>query len=442
MMDTITIPVAVYRRQMQRARATQSYFVFFRDYGSILSKLEALFLQDLINRSQIQRDRSTKENPLVDGDEYFLCTLKYLSDKRYLRWSEYEQERLFPLLIKKGFVKVKHKIPDPNQGGGISKRRWVWINFIRIEQCLDELEGTAYAPVPPGEHTTVPPGANNSLSDLITVATQERSRQIGEKQMNGTGFWKDDKSPKKGDPIQIDFEFAMRLREITKRKSTIPYSRIGWSNQFRQLRQALNNDTQRIQKALDWYSKHIGKEYVPIIHSAQSFRMKFDSLEAAIARDLKDNPEVNISTDAQWLADNLGRLGWPKGSKSQLALVAELSLQGYTAFQKKAKAFTTKASLNKLTHISKSRMERYLKILERVRTHMLGAKDFVNWWLDVVVLDSIKGWEGWNGNLKPYAFHLRHKAFMKEARGWTQEYCGDPELWDKLADELEDANAS
>jgi hypothetical protein len=140
-----------YRRHLLRAKSRRNYFEFFRLYIRIMSKLEALFLQDLINhaasREEKQRleekiGRRRKRYPLtfeLDGCVYFMCAAKYLV--RSMRWSEKEQRMHFESLRQKGFVKVTRK--------GMPPMRYVFIDVVAVEQALDLAEELERMDKPP-----------------------------------------------------------------------------------------------------------------------------------------------------------------------------------------------------------------------------------------------------------------------------------------------------
>jgi len=128
-----------HERQLARARSSGGFFQFSRDHVrlGLLKKIEACFLQDLINRRQMIYEKSLEledmgKTPLIDEGGYFKCTVKYLANPKYMIWSEDEQKRLLPILIEKGLIKVKKT--------GLPPTRKIRINFQVIEDRLDELE--------------------------------------------------------------------------------------------------------------------------------------------------------------------------------------------------------------------------------------------------------------------------------------------------------------
>jgi len=80
---------------------------------------------------------------------------------------------------------------------------------------------------------------------------------------------------------------ATRLKDIVllRRKRTITEKTISdWGNQIRLLIEKDSRTEEEINISLDWYEKHWGDEYVPVIESAKSLREKYDKLLNAISR--------------------------------------------------------------------------------------------------------------------------------------------------------------
>lgn len=77
------------------------------------------------------------------------------------------------------------------------------------------------------------------------------------------------------------------LSEIINSKKTIkhtPPQLKSWANEIRRLVEENEVTPERIYSALEFYEKHIGEEYIPVIESGISLREKFSKLEAAMER--------------------------------------------------------------------------------------------------------------------------------------------------------------
>lgn len=109
---------------LKRSRSSKNYFSFFRPYFRIMTRLDALFFQDLWNLFALPRIKTIK----IDGKRYFLCTTKFLLHSAS-RWKIKEQKARFQSLEKKGFIqKIR---------AGCPPLRWVRINIRKIEEALD-----------------------------------------------------------------------------------------------------------------------------------------------------------------------------------------------------------------------------------------------------------------------------------------------------------------
>ncbi len=111
-------------RILLRAHNGDNYLIFFRHYTRIMSKLEALFVQDIISLS----DRTTSRRRTIDGKRCFLCMESYLLNGDII-WTEDEQRRHFASLKGKGYMEVFRKGSPP--------RRWVYINIVKLDEDVD-----------------------------------------------------------------------------------------------------------------------------------------------------------------------------------------------------------------------------------------------------------------------------------------------------------------
>jgi hypothetical protein len=79
--------------------------------------------------------------------------------------------------------------------------------------------------------------------------------------------------------------FAKHLANTIKQDKNIntPSNRLdSWANEIRKLNEVEGVDAPRIKKALRWYRKNIGGQYIPVIESGASLREKFLKLERAM----------------------------------------------------------------------------------------------------------------------------------------------------------------
>lgn len=85
---------------------------------------------------------------------------------------------------------------------------------------------------------------------------------------------------------------AKELSGIVQSKKKVnhtPQQLVKWNGHIKKLIEdtlpgSIDENIARVQSALDWYAKHIGEPYVPVIESGASLFEKFTKLEDAIAR--------------------------------------------------------------------------------------------------------------------------------------------------------------
>lgn len=83
------------------------------------------------------------------------------------------------------------------------------------------------------------------------------------------------------------FPLAKKLSEIINQKIKITHTKkqLGeWANDFRILREQNDVQFKRMKSALDWLEENLFDKFTPVIQSGNSFRLKFEKLEAAMER--------------------------------------------------------------------------------------------------------------------------------------------------------------
>lgn len=270
-----------------------------------------------------------------------------------------------------------------------------------------------------------PPGVfNGSLSKDSRKHTPGSSTDRERSGRDEMGFFEnEDTIPREAERCApADRDRAQQLRSGLVAKGVHlarRWSQKKWTEQFRILRQDLNDD-QRLDRVFRWYLKNVGGDYVPEALCAETFRKKFTQIERAMGRD-KDAvaAEVKVSQEAKEMVDFYKNLGWPKGSKDLLPAATQLSLDNYHKFRKK---------------------------LQQVKNPLVGhaeqilikfAGGFIPTWFRLVH-EKWANWPKWSADLKSMTFHPNHKLFVELARGWMRDYCGNPGVYDKL---LESTNA-
>jgi len=127
-----------------------------------------------------------------------------------------------------------------------------------------------------------------------------------------------------GNKLQVnkfDHKYALKLaKAIQKRRMTCRRIMLksNWIPHFEKLRITDGLEQRRIKNVLKWLILHLGEEYVPEIHSAQSFREKFFQIESAMTREERETKEEeddfkvvtkqkgNIITDEIFYEDGIG----------------------------------------------------------------------------------------------------------------------------------------
>lgn len=150
---------ALIRHWLGRARAAGNYFTVFRPFYRILSKLDALFLCDLLNVQGMSRSTP---------DGYFLCTNRRMES---FGWTVNEQKMRWPALIEAGLVRTEKRGSPP--------LRWVFIDLFEIERRLD-----AAPPLPdagpgdddPDDHSSGFPTIDPHSSARLTNDRQPKSQ--------------------------------------------------------------------------------------------------------------------------------------------------------------------------------------------------------------------------------------------------------------------------
>lgn len=147
------IKESTYRRHLARAKNTSNYFTFFRLHYKIMSRLDALFLQDLGNLLDSPKTKRKK----FDGEVYRLCTSAFLENSAG-EWTRREQEPRLASLKKAGFIKTLKK--------GIPPRRWVRIEYKKIEDALDSVgTNSGIRSSPNGGDSSSPNGGSNNKQE-------------------------------------------------------------------------------------------------------------------------------------------------------------------------------------------------------------------------------------------------------------------------------------
>lgn len=444
------------------------YYQVPRGFLAAMSRNEANFLSDLMNLSTVNQDHADRDSG------FFLCTEEYL-ERMY--WTEDQQKRNLRFLVAEGLVETK-RVGNGAGNRTFRKLRVVW-NKVRALLAGVSRRGENHPSRGVENHGVItnysyernhsaeplaaspPPASGRGCEDTVslaraTVSSRQRSdaAQIPSNKVTPPVTSSNGKVPpgkvtppkpstRRGSVVGLLYdempatgggaaavtEFhracAARLRDGLYAANSINggYKLNSWAKEFRLLLDALGGDGDRLERVLAWYVKNVGREYVPVAMCGRSFRTKFGQIEMAMARDKADEP-VEVSPEAVKVVEtDLADLSWPKGSEKQLPQVAEQSLRNYKDFLAKLHAYGERVK-------AEGKRTRLAGFHAYLTDHLDKPRAFVGRWLKQVH-DRIRGWDGWNGDLKSWAFRPDHREFRKIGETYAASYSHDaPTLWE------------
>ena len=245
-----------------QSQSMDNRFSFRRDYVTtkVMSKLEALFIQDLINRATMKGVYKKIVEEKDGSQPYFLCTVEFL--ERSLDWEHKTQSRLIGTLQEKGFIRVHYT--------GLPRKRFVWIDILKIEQAVAAVKSSLN-----GDHCTSPDSTEQSSLNRDHSYTCKNKKQ----QMK-----KGDLASRQVPPFSVNplsavlkeapppacYEWYDQAHAILRsRKPPIPMSTVTRDNgakYFHELWKRLDEDSCRIGCFLRAYRKqiHVIEQPIPI----------------------------------------------------------------------------------------------------------------------------------------------------------------------------------
>jgi len=320
-----TIPESVYLRHLQRSKNTLNYFTFFRPFFKILKRLDALFLQDLINLASIP----STVTKTIDGEDYFLCTETFLKDSGS-NWSSDEQNRHLASIKKKGFVKARKM--------GLPARRWVHIELQKIEDAIDEKEGLQ-SPQGCGDWTPQPCGTKKEeTSSLLNNKKKKARSQANEPffshSKHQTNRYHSPRQTLNGSPpheeVSIALKLARKLFTASLAKNLVDpeSSKIQkWEKEISPLVQ--RHSPAEVEQVLDWHidPSRFGRQYYHKAYCAKEFVAKFLVIRAKM---FEFDPLVTIT---RVIIESLG--GGKSISKQETKQVRESELSNHRGWDVK-----------------------------------------------------------------------------------------------------------
>jgi hypothetical protein len=255
-----------YLRHLQRARDTSSFFIFSRNFCKIVpSRLDALFLQDLINLSSMDGVRKQT----IDGKEFFLCTTSFLENGG-MQWTEKEQRAHFLNLREGGLVETVRV--------GLPPLRWVHIDLEAVDLCLDAVSTKTSQSSPNGLEQTSPSGPVKNEGTSYLPKEGKKGEPAVPRTPPRQTLSETTKDTLEDLPAYAR-EFGAELKRIleSQKERRVPVSkakRRSWAEPFRTLVNKLGGDNaaaERVRAVLRWYSTAVDGLEKPTIASAEDF---------------------------------------------------------------------------------------------------------------------------------------------------------------------------
>lgn len=213
---------------------------------------------------------------------------------------------------------------------------------------------------------------------------------------------------------------ALRAKRKVKRRVDITK----WAKDFESLIKEYGHP--QVDQVLSWYIENIGKEYVPEAYSAKTFKDKYLAiLKAGTLAPVN----VEVSPLAQEIAEHLALKAWPAGAEMQLPSLVQRSLDNYIIFLKQIEALKNKKGIPQHTSA-------FIRYLQDAKLH--SPVNFVTIWYESV-LERLRGWTSWHGNLEPWLFSIEHGTFNNQMSNASADYCGSSIRWTQLKGELKNA---
>lgn len=267
-------------RQLLKAWSTNNNFSFHRDFVKIMSKMEALFIQDIINLATLDKAH------YVDG--WFQCTTGFLQGS--LNWTEKEQMKLLQKLKKKGYLSVERK--------GIPATRYVKIN---VGKLAADLENGSNKILPNGRNCSLPNGSNSNLpkgsvkNNTVRITQKEErvppsptgfiSDIYQSPQSNGNGH----SSEKKREYPQKCYQWGDELLEVVRSKSSKPFITAGTrhsrAEQAYKIWKGFGKDDDRMNEFIGDYREYINRLLgLPHIGSVAQVLQHLNWIDGKIAK--------------------------------------------------------------------------------------------------------------------------------------------------------------
>lgn len=246
------------------------------------------------------------------------------------------------------------------------------------------------------------------------------------------------------DTTDFDMEAATKLKKAVARYLGVSHPIVkrcrvlAWARNFKLLRTQDATTEKRITEVLDWYTKHMGEEFVPQAFAGESFRKKFHAIERQCGRNVAENITTagNVTEEAIMVAKRLSALRWPAGSEQHLVGAVQASLTAYEEWLVQLRAFLGDLEADTKSKKYGRHRKRLIAFGAYWQRTLPHPQHFVRRWFEEVWA-KVKSWENWGGSLSPYIFSPEAKQFKNMGRAAANNYANDPARFDAFMEAMQ-----
>ena len=261
--DMIKIALEIFR--------TDAFLAINKKLIKVLGLEKALFISNLIDKYKYFQKRE-----MLTEDGAFYNTHE---DQIYeIGLTEYQIRKCKKELIKMGILKTEKR--------GVPAKEFYFINFqLLIAMVFGEelnIEGLDLTKTE-GLDLTKTEGLDLTKTEGLYNKTKDNKTKDNKNLFSDLNSKIEGKQDKNSRYVPLAEKLAFIIRK-NKRINVTSQKIHSWANEIRKLIKTDGVSQPRIEAALEWYSKNIGGQYVPVIESGASLRQKFVKLEDAMKR--------------------------------------------------------------------------------------------------------------------------------------------------------------
>ena len=171
------------------------------------------------------------------------------------------------------------------QRRGIPAKEWYVLDLRRLNEYVDQWEEKNGRSSP---SKSVRTRSAKGVTNIITRTNFNENKKDIPKGISQKNALPSSPKEKTKESFQEYIPLASHLSNTIQSNKNIVHTKSQverWAREIRPLITSNKISVPRIKKALVWYRKHIGEDFVPVIESGRSLRDKFLKLEAAIQRE-------------------------------------------------------------------------------------------------------------------------------------------------------------